>query len=480
MSLLKRTLQLNSSTSQTGKCVLYVMSRDQRVHDNHALYFAQQEALRHKVPLAVVFCLRTHSGYRSREQYAWMIDGLKEIERTLAKVSIPLLLLIGNPKDTLEGLIHHTTPRALYFDMSPLRGAQKLHASIATSIDVPVYEVDTHNIVPVWVASNKQEYAARTIRNKINILLPQYIDTPKRIENHSYSWPGVVKPIQELHSMITKSLDSVLSNSQLISFKSGEHYAQKQLQSFISTRLRGYAHNRNDPTLEGQSDLSPYIHFGQISTLRIFIEISRVVQSDPSLKHDADTFIEELVIRKELSDNFCFYNQNYDSLQGASQWAQDTLQKHENDQREFEYSLEDIVTGNTQDLAWNASQKQLIQTGKMHGYMRMYWAKKLLEWSPRKNMPQATHSNQHELLQKIEEDTQGLTGASWAIKVANILNDFYSIDGGDPNGYTGILWSIAGLHDRPWFERPVYGTIRYMNYNGLKRKFNIEEYNNRY
>lgn len=161
------------------------------------------------------------------------------------------------------------------------------------------------------------------------------------------------------------------------------------------------------------------------------------------------SFLEELVIRKELSDNFCFYNKFYKSLEGAKTWAKDTLKKHEKDIREFIYSISDLEKGLTHDKAWNAAQLQLVYTGKIHGYMRMYWAKKILEWT---NNPEE------------------------ALSIAIYLNDKYSIDGYDPNGYTGIMWSICGVHDRPWFERPIFGLIRYMNYSGLARKFDVESY----
>jgi len=181
--------------------------------------------------------------------------------------------------------------------------------------------------------------------------------------------------------------------------------------------------------------------------------VSAAVVANAALQNDADALQEELVIRKELADNYCNYNQDYTTLRGAPEWSRRTLQKHETDPRNYIYSLQELETASTHDLAWNAAQRQLTATGKMHGYMRMYWAKKVLEWS-----------------KDAQEAQQKLI----------YLNDFYSIDGGDPNGYVGALWSIAGLHDRPWGERPVYGTVRSMVYNGLKRKFDIEAYIQKY
>lgn len=172
-------------------------------------------------------------------------------------------------------------------------------------------------------------------------------------------------------------------------------------------------------------------------------------EDEPTKADSINAFLEELIVRKELSDNYCFYNSNYASINGAKDWARETLEAHKDDEREYTYTQDELESAQTHDDAWNAAQNQMMKTGKMHGYMRMYWAKKILEWS------------------KTPEH---------AIQAAVYLNDHYSIDGGDPNGYIGIMWSIAGVHDRAWTERPVYGKIRYMNANGLKRKFDVDEY----
>lgn len=453
MDIGKRVQNLNEKEERTGKCVLYVMSRDQRVQDNHALLYAQRTAQKHKVPLAVVFCLNPSSKNRSKEQYSWMIDGLKITEVQLKKLNIPLLMLIGKPSDTLSGLIHHTSPVAVIFDMNPLRGPRELQSTIANRSEFPVYVVDTHNIVPVWEVSQKQEYAARTIRSKVQALLPEYLKAADSLQKHSFKWPGVVKSLKDLTPMIATLLKELPSNGQKINFVSGIYEAEHILEQFISTNLQGYAVNRNDPSKNGQSDLSPYLHFGQISRLRITLDIMQAISRDDTLREDGEVFLEELNVRSSLSDNYCYYNDHYDSLKGAADWAQKTLQQHASDPREFVYTLSQFESASTHDEAWNAAQLQLVRTGKMHGYMRMYWAKKVLEWS-------ATPADAHSTLVR--------------------LNDFYSLDGGDPNGYVGILWSIAGLHDRPWFKRSIYGTIRYMNYNGLKRKFKIEKYIEQY
>jgi len=209
--------------------------------------------------------------------------------------------------------------------------------------------------------------------------------------------------------------------------------------------LSHYDAQRNDPSLDGQSHLSPYLHFGQLSAQRVALEIQRTSAD----KKNRDAFLEELIIRRELAENFCFYNEDYDNMKGFPQWARKSLHAHRKDKREYIYALDDFENARTHDALWNAAQVEMVKRGKMHGYMRMYWAKKIFQWT------------------KSPEQ---------AMEIAIELNDRYSLDGRDPNGYSGIAWSIGGVHDRAWSERPVFGKIRYMSYYGLKSKFDIKKY----
>jgi deoxyribodipyrimidine photo-lyase len=225
----------------------------------------------------------------------------------------------------------------------------------------------------------------------------------------------------------------------------GEKAANDTLQLFIVKKLPEYQEKRNDPTGNSVSDLSPYLHFGQISAQKIAMEIISKIPSDAN----TEAFLEELIVRRELSDNFCYYNKNYDSFDGFPDWAKKSLNEHRKDEREYIYTMDEFEKASTHEPLWNAAQTEMLRTGKMHGYMRMYWAKKILEWTP-----------------SPEE----------ALKTAIYLNDKYELDGRDPNGYAGCAWSIGGVHDRAWGERPVFGKIRYMNANGAKRKFDTEAY----
>jgi deoxyribodipyrimidine photo-lyase len=396
-----------------------------------------------------VYCLYDKPAKnRAKEHFEWIVIGLKELEKKLAKLNIPLMLMFGSPGHVLNNLANHTNPMAVVVDFSPLSYPTSWQLKLSESW--PVIQVDTHNIIPAWLVSNKQEFSARTIRPKIHKNLSEYLDNLAPQPNkHPIKWPGKVVSINDLTQEIKKIKDSYKSNSTNINQNPGEQAAQLALNDFIYNRLEGYAAERNNPTVDGLSNLSPYLHFGMISSQSVVSSALNTLRLDPSIQQDVDTLIEEMVVRKELSDNYCLYNNNYNSINGAPEWALLTLNKHKNDKREFIYSFKDFEQANTHDRAWNAAQTQLLKSGKIHGYMRMYWAKKVLEWSE-------SPADAHQTLVK--------------------LNDFYSVDGGDPNGYVGILWSIAGLHDRPWGERPVYGTVRSMVYNGLKRKFDIEKY----
>lgn len=458
----KRKLLLNKRKANAGSCILYIMSRDQRVQDNHALLLAQQSALESKLPLMVLFNLLPHSGVRAREHYQFMNGGLKQLEESLSELNIGFALTFGQSVGQIKDVTRRLKPREIFFDFSPLRGPRAAQKNFAAETDIPCSVVDTHNIIPSWILSDKEEFAAHTIRRKVHQKLGDWLAEPDGLQEHPYSPKNL--SLKADWNRSDELINKLEGNGSNLDFAPGEAAAHKALRDFIQNRLDSYATERNLPDRDSQSGLSPYLHFGHVSALRVALEVLKTSDQQPLILkaakipslHDQPTrqdsinaFLEELIVRKELADNFCFYNKNYDSLEGARDWALESLVKHKDDAREFVYPLDDWEQAKTHDDAWNAAQQQMMHTGKMHGYMRMYWAKKILEWS---------------------------TSPEEAIQIAVYLNDRYSLDGGDPNGYTGIMWSIAGVHDRPWFERDVYGKIRYMNRNGLAEKFDLDSY----
>ncbi|KAH7425094.1 hypothetical protein KP509_11G039600 [Ceratopteris richardii] len=337
-------------------------------------------------------------------------------------------------------------------DFSPLRIGRLWRESVCRKVSshVSVFEVDAHNVVPVWIASGKQEYSARTIRGKINRHLPDYLVEYPPLVVPSKPWTLKKPPSIDWDFLIRKATKRGAEVPEVKWCEPGEDAAMDLLlgkrKGFLRTRICNYADDRNDPSKPGGlSGLSPYLHYGQISAQLCALEAHKL----RCYSKGVDVFLEELIIRKELADNFCFYQFNYDSLQGASDWAQKTLLAHASDRREHIYSRGDLEKGKTHDELWNAAQLEMVHLGKMHGFMRMYWAKKILEWTRRP-----------------EE----------ALAISIFLNDKYELDGRDPKGYVGCMWSICGVHDQGWQERPIFGKIRYMNYDGCRRKFNVDGY----
>jgi deoxyribodipyrimidine photo-lyase len=462
----KRILPLNKSETLNGDCVVYFVSRDIRLKDNFALIAAQQKAIDLRKPLVVCFALDVSIKSRSREHFDFMLNGLQEFSNNLNQLNISFVLKIASRQVAYTEIIKKLKPAAIYFDFSPLNKARLIQHSIAKKFNIPTFVVDAHNIIPVWLLSDKEEFAAHSIRFKFNKLLGNYLLEPQTIKEHKYEF--LEKPQSKNFAEAKKALEKMTKSGIKVDFNAGESSATTQLNKAIKN-IQIYASNRNDPNANAQTNLSPYLHYGFISSLRVVLELMKIMKEPPLLtlqpklaRFNGDTpsidgscnvLIEEIVVRKELADNYCFYNRNYNNIAGAKPWALASLTQAEADAREHIYSTHELEDAQTIDQAWNAAQNEMKQTGKMHGYMRMYWAKKILEWS---------------------------TSPEQAIKTAIYLNDKYSIDGGDPNGYTGMAWSIMGIHDRPWFERPIFGKIRYMNYAGLKKKFNVDEYQNKW
>ena len=439
----KQRIRLLQAGNETNGPIIYWMSREQRVHDNWALLFAQQLALEKKKQISVIFNLVPDFLDATIRQYGFMIKGLKKVERELKNFSIPFFLLTGKPEIEIPKFCKSINSSVLISDFDPLKIKRIWKREVSKKIEIPFYEVDAHNIVPCLVASDKTEFAAYTLRPKIHKLLPEFLDEYPELKK--------MKRTESLTSdkidweKITKNLKVNIEVEEVDWIEPGETAASEVLKDFLENKLEHYAQDKNDPNKNALSNLSPYLHFGQISAQRVALTIQQLY---PDLK-SSEVFLEELIVRRELADNFCYFNPHYDSFNGFHDWAKKTLTDHRKDKREFIYSLKEFENAGTHEDLWNAAQSELLVTGKMHGYMRMYWAKKILEWS---SSPQE------------------------ALRISIYLNDKYELDGRDPNGYVGCAWSIGGVHDRAWTERPVFGKIRYMNRNGALRKFDVKAY----
>lgn len=442
MKNLNRVRKLNRIEDSEG-VVVYWMNRDQRVKDNYALFYAQELAKETNSELVVLFHISDRMDKVNKRQLEFMFLGLEEIEKDLRVLNIHFYIIIGYGGKVIPSFVKRIRAGVLVTDFSPLRLDRKILDETCKQLHCACYEVDAHNIIPVWVASHKQEYAARTLRPKVQKLLSQYLLEPSQLEIQSIPTLEKRPPIN--WTALRGKLRIQTGIKHLEKYSPGEKAALNALKLFIGTRLEEYNNKKNDPNINGQSNLSPYLHFGHLSSQRLAFEVQKSALDE----QQKEAFLEQLIIRRELSENFCFYNDKYDDYEGFPAWAKKSLNAHRNDEREYIYSLENLDSAETHDALWNAAQQEMKYKGKMHGYMRMYWAKKILEWS---FSPEIALEN--------------------AIK----LNNSYEIDGNDPNGYTGIAWSIGGVHDRPWFERPIFGQVRYMNYNGCKSKFDVRKY----
>jgi len=426
--------------------VVYWMSRDQRVRDNWALLHARDLALKQKKPLHVAFCLLPTFLGATLRQFSHMLAGLAEVEESLRTLKVPFVMLRGQPRDTLPGYVAEHGLSAVVTDYSPLRISKLWKGQVGEALgSVPLIEVDAHNIVPVWVASDKQEVGARTLRPRIHKHLPRYLTDFPEFTAYPHPLSALPPPVDWAAALESLEVDTTVGRCEWC--KPGEKEAMQTLMNFVAGgRLKRFEKQRNDPTIEALSNLSPYLHFGQIASQRAALYVK---EHGKSHSGSVASFIEEMVVRKELSDNYCHYQPQYDSLLGGAQWAQDSLQKHATDPREYLYSQEELEQGLTHDDLWNAAQLQMVEEGKMHGFLRMYWAKKILEWT---------------------------ISPEEALRIAIYLNDRFQLDGRDPSGYVGCMWSIVGVHDMGWAERPIFGKIRFMNYAGCKRKFKIAEF----
>ncbi len=422
--------------------VLYWMHRDCRASDNWALTHARAEALRRQAPLAVVFALAPRFLDATLRAYDFLLQGLAETEAALRRDNIPLIIRVGDPPVELRRLCETLHPGLVVTDFDPLRIKRQWLRVLIDWGGVAVHEVDARNIVPCWLASDRREFMARTLRPKLHRLLPDFLGPFPRHQPHPFIWPDPGS--QPDFAVLRAQLRVDAAVPPVAWLKPGETAAQTVLERFLDQRLARYD-ERNDPNVLVCSELSPYLHFGMIAAQRVALTVREHSQDG----EQAEAFLEELIVRRELADNFCLHTEAYDRVEGFPAWSRQTLDRHRRDRRAFLYDETAFAAARTHDPLWNAAQRQMVETGKMHGYLRMYWAKKILEWT--------------------ETPEQ-------AMAIAVRLNDRFSLDGRDSNGYAGIAWAIGGVHDRGWAERPVYGSVRYMNDRGAARKFDVKRY----
>lgn len=391
-----RFYNTNHLDETSGKTI-YLVTKAFRAEDNFAFNYCFNKDKNFEI----IFLIPQ---FDLKQKQFFFETQMEFVKKTVEKLKINYHIL--TKPDELSEFLNTEKTGHLIKDFNPLEDIKLPENKFR------ITEIDNHNICPVRFISDKQEYNAATLRRKIYNNIAEFIT----------EYP----PLNHF-----------------------ENEAERTLKNFIEEHLPQYAEFKNNPVHDVTSGLSKYLNWGFISGQRVFLEVLK--SSAPDI--NKEVFFEELVIRQSLSDNFCLYCKNFKSFDCIPNWAKETLNTHLQDIRTHIYTLEELEEAATGDELWNASQNQLKAEGKIHGYMRMYWAKKIFEWT---SSPQK------------------------ALEYGIYMNDKYAFDAPSTNGYTGILWSIGGLHDRPFADYPVTGKIRRMTYNGAKSKFDINKYIKKY
>jgi deoxyribodipyrimidine photo-lyase len=433
----------NKPLRSNAKYVLYWAQMNRRVESNHALAHAVELANQQNLSVLFYEGLTCDYPYANDRFHTFILEGVPYTEKRCRKLGLGYFFYlrknVASPNDMLYRLAADAA--AVVTDDYPTFVAVKHNHSVPGRIDIPYYAIDSSCIVPMNLFE-KREYAAYTIRPKINRILnehlkpvdPWKVNVPFRISLPAGHGAGTAAECAIDHSVPASA-----------AFPGGRIAAEKQLEIFLLENLRRYARENNQPAARATSGLSPYLHFGHISSLEVALAVKEYAAEHKLM---ADEFLEQLIVRRELAFNFARFAENPESIENLPQWALNTLRKHASDIRSPLYTREQFEQAATHDELWNATQKELLITGKTHGYYRMYWGKKIVEWS-----------------RTVEE----------ALATMIYLHDRYALDGRDPNTYTNILWCF-GLHDRPWKERAIFGMVRYMSLDGMKRKTNVPEY----
>ena len=394
-----RIFELNNKPIKYGE-IIYLCEREIRVKDNFALAFALQKSKELSLPLKIIY---PKVNYEYQPKQVFIDNQIIQAKKQFRQIGLDFEIIEKSPAEIIKNL----RPALIILDFNPI-----LKRKYLKNVDFKIYEIDGHNIIPSRFVSDKQEYSAATMRRKI------YYNTSPFLT--------------EFDNLATEKVE-----------------VDYVLEDFIKNKLPYYAEYKNDISKNVLSGLSKYLNLGFISSQRVALEVIKSGVNDIN----KELFLEELVVRKELADNFCLYSKNFKDFSGVPSWAKISLENHKHDIRPYIYSTDELENAKTHDKLWNATQIQLISEGTIHGYLRMYWAKKILEWTP--------------------SPKEGL-------KTAIYLNDKYAYDSPSTNGYVGILWAIAGLHDRAFIDYPITGKIRRMTYDSLKRKYDLGDYLNKY
>jgi deoxyribodipyrimidine photo-lyase len=430
--------------SPGGAYVLYWMQQSQRAAFNPALEHTVEEANARNLPVLVGFGLTDSYPEANARHYAFLLEGLAEVETALAWRGIAFAIRRGAPDEVALALSQEAA--LVVCDRGYLKPQKAWRASLADRAPCRVVQVEGDVVVPVETASPKHEFAARTLRPKLARLWDGYLvplaERPVRHRADGLDVQSDVDLSEVPRTLRLLAIDHGVAPVRR--FRGGTSQARARLEHYLGAPFAAYAKNRGLPEAGAASHMSPYLHYGQISPVEIALAVRASASGD---EEDRSAYLEELIVRRELAMNHVFYDERYDTYEAVPQWARRTLGEHAGDARPFLYTREQLEAGETHDRHWNAAMKEMRETGYMHNHMRMYWGKKILEWSA---SPEA------------------------AFETTLRINNRFFLDGRDANSFTNVAW-VFGLHDRPWGRRPVFGTVRYLGPNTL-RKFDAEGY----
>jgi deoxyribodipyrimidine photo-lyase len=426
-----------------GTCVVYWMQRSQRGLDNPALDTAVEAANALHKPVVAYFAPVPFYPHANLRHYQFLREGIPDIAAALGKRNIGFVLR-RYPDHSLLRFCEEVKPAMVIGDENPMREPNSWREIASKKLRIPLWTVDADVIVPSKLLE-KAQYAAHIIRPRLQAQLKTYL-IASRNPSARVPWQKPARLMAlDPHFDITEKWKLDRSVSPVADWRGGSTEALRLLTEFVAHKLRHYDTQRNHPEVDHTSRLSPYLHFGHISP----ITVALAVQRSSAPKADKEAFLNQLIVWRELAVNLVRFNPDYDNFECGEPWAHRTLAKHAQDSRPVLYTARQLEQAQTHDQLWNAAQMQMVTTGWMHNYVRMYWAKKILEWSK---------------------------SPAEAYRTAVYLNDKYLLDGRDPNGYAGIAWSIVGKFDRPWFERPIFGQIRYMSAASTGKKFDSKKY----
>lgn len=431
-----------------GKCIVYWMQRAQRGLDNQALDKAVELGNALALPVVAYFAGISNFPHANLRHYAFLNQGLGDIAEDCAERNVGFVMRRAPHEDHLR-FFADVQPAMVLGDENPMRVPESWRVHIAERLTVPFWTIDADVIVPSKLLE-KAQYSGAVARPRIKKLLPEFTVayTNPRADKPWHAPKGLLA--DDVHEDITRGWHNFdRSVKPVEAWKGGRKEAWRRLGSFVEDKLEKYADNRKHPERDTTSRLSPYLHYGHIGPLSIANAINEAVKRDPKLGPARDSYFDEVITWRELSVNFCRYQPEYDNTGCVDNWAAQTIAKHDQDKRDQLYTRDQLEGAETYDELWNAAQTQMVRFGWMPNYLRMYWGKKIVEWTP-----------------------DAATAMEWTI----YLNDRYFLDGRDPNGYASIAWSVLGKFDRPWQERPIFGKRRYMSGASAAKKFDAKAY----